>query len=353
MSRDATQSRGYALLLAVFTIALLAIVLLATARVQGDASPALRRLRAQTAHEIAVQNAVARVAFLALTEPIGPRSIVIGGPREPNLASAPTLMRGRSSQGRELRLDGRFYEAVPRAFLALQDEAGLLALNGDSETALQSLLTQAGVQARQSRRMAAALADFADQDDLVRAGGAELAAYRRLGLPGPANRALISKWQALSALGWADGLRSANSEVFWSNVTTESAGVGVNINTAPRAVLAAMLGDARAAAAILARREQGELRDADEVAGLTGVDTATAGAGFATQPGAAFRIVIAFGETAGAAREAHESELLLAGDGAERPFYWRGGRWGQAEDLHGSEPNAVERLPGSAALRSP
>ncbi len=330
--------------LAALVVAVLALVLVAVAQVQGALSPGVRALRAEAAQDIAAESLGARVAFMMLTEPIGPRSLVIGGPREASAAS--------SAQGAELRLDGRFYEAGWRAFISVQDESGLINLNAPAEAALAGLIERAGESVSGARRLAAALADFTDEDDLVRTGGAESAAYARLGLSAPANHALTVRWEALETLGWRDSLDEDRLDFLWAHTVVAAPREGnVNVNTAPTSVIEALVGDAATAATLIARLEHSEIREMHEVEALTGARARAAGAGFAIMPGDAFRIVVAFGDAPGVAQRFIERRLVLAGTGADRPVFWseerrgRGGAWRGRHNV-----TVIEPLPRSAAL---
>jgi type II secretory pathway component PulK len=328
------RSPGYALILAAVVVALLALVLLAVARVQGDISPGLRAAREEARREAAVHSAVARVGFLLLSEPIGPRSILVGGPRAAGAATA-------ASGAREVRLDGRFYalRAVGerRVLASVQDENGLLNLNAGDDAALSRLLAQAGVAG--ADRLAATLGDYADGDDLARANGAEADVYRRARLLPPPNLALNTRWSALGALGWP--ALAARGDV-WGDLSAAPHGTGLNLNTASLNVLEAVLGDARGARAVLAKREQGELRGRQDIEALTGINTRADGMALASQTGTAFRVVIAFGD----GRRVYESQLALAEPGAARPIFWRDLRLAAAR--HGRESEALASLPEQA-----
>ena len=322
------RQRGYAMFLAAVVVAILAFVLLAVARVQAGFSPAVRTLNAQMERDLVAESLAARVTFLLLAEPIGPRSVVIGGPRAAGAASAGGMMNGRRSehQTQELRLDGRLYLADDaagreRAFVGVQDETGLFDLNSPDEAAAGSLLEQLGLPAGGARRLAAALVDYTDGDDLTRADGAEANSYARLGLPTPPNRAMTSRWQALEVLGWRERLSPGQKSTLWRLVSAGAQQQMLNLNTAPIAVLEAALGDARAAAALDARRQASELRDLQEVETLTAGRARAAGASFALRPATAFRLVILFGEDAARADVGVERRIVLAGQEAERPFY--------------------------------
>lgn len=334
MSADRSGARGYVLILAAVVVALLALVLLAVARVQGDVSPGLRALQREVDSEVVAHSTVARVGYLLLTEPIGPRSVVVGGPRELGGASSMGMHNGR-----ELRLDGRFYAVggfeagSEEAFVSVQDEAGLLSLNTGDSAALGALLSQSGI--ANARGLAGALVDYTDEDDLTGLAGAEEDAYRRLGLPGPFNQELTTRWLALEALGWREAVGvEDHAGDFWMNVSAAPRDASLNVNTAPLAVLAAALGAARAARALVARRSQAELATREEIEELTGVNTRADGVVLATEVGAAFRVVVAFP----GGRRVYESQFVLAEPGAGQPMYWREGRasYGR-EDIEAAE----------------
>jgi|CXWL01.1.fsa_nt_gi hypothetical protein len=336
------------MLLVAVVVALLALVLLAVARVQGDLSPALRAQIAEAEQERVVHGVAARVAFLLLTEPIGPRSIVVGGVAGAASAEAGTLNAARV-RIREVRLDGRYYAANGRddVFVSVQDENGLLDLNAGDDASLAGLLEQVGAQLPTARRLAASLGDYVDGDDLTRLHGAERDAYRRARQPEPLNRNMVNRWSAAAALGWGSELSQQQRGELWRATTASAAPSAVNINTAPLAVLQAVLGDARLAHSIVERREVQELRALDEVEALTG--TRAAGVVLAIQAGSAFRLVVAF-EAPNASR--WESQLVVAGPEADRPIYWRealreGGGFGRDREEN------TEILPESAALRAP
>jgi hypothetical protein len=223
-------------------IASISLALIVAARVQMDASPNLQTLRQDVDQETAARTVGAHLAFLLLSEPIGPRSIVVGGSREPG-ALTPTqnakLHSATGGRSQEVRLDGRYYRmavdgAAPlQAFVSLQDEAGLFNFNSGDDTALSTLLTLLGVPAREGRSLAAILNDYVDEDDLKRAGGAERDDYSRLGSPPPGNHALTSRFEAMNALGWTSSLSEAQRSELWRYVSVAPVGRGVNVNPAP------------------------------------------------------------------------------------------------------------------------
>ncbi|MEQ1619002.1 MAG: type II secretion system protein GspK, partial [Terricaulis sp.] len=318
-------SGGYALLLVLMVLTIMSVVLLSTVGAQAQLAPALQRQLREAREARFVQSLAAQTAFLLMTEPVGPRSINVGGDRA-GVANA-VMRRGRRSAARELRLDGRFYDAWREGGLlvlaALQDENGLLSLNAGDDRSLSALLGEAGVAAQSAERLSASLGDFIDADELTRLHGAEGDVYRRSGLAPPLNRLLPNRWSARGALGWGGGLDLMQRERIWrwTNAARDSA--GVNVNTAPVEVLAAVLGDRRRAAALVRQREQSGIQGVSET--IEGANAGPGGVVLAGQPGTSFRLIVGFVER-GRERREYEGQLVLAGAEAERPFYWREAR---------------------------
>ncbi|MEQ1610545.1 MAG: type II secretion system protein GspK [Hyphomonadaceae bacterium] len=359
----AGRNSGYATFLVAIVVALLAVVLLAVARVQEDASPKLKRLQSEVAQETTAQSIVARAAFLLLSEPIGPRSILIGGDRSADVTAGSASERMHAASGAQIaeaHLDGRRYAVnIPGALSAgwasvsLQDENGLINLNSLDDDALGALLLEAGVPERTAQHLAATLGDYVDEDDLVRPMGAEKNTYQRERLPVPANRALASRWGALNAIDWSSALNEAQLDGVWRSVSVGPAGNALNVNTAPPSVLSAVLGDPRTARELIERREKMVLANKDELEGLIGVNTRANGAVLATQTGNRFRLVVSFYEAGRSWPRELESQLELAGPDAERPVYWREAWRELAGTLDGQGRNVKPSLlPESAALFS-
>ncbi len=349
MSVQSRSSGGYVLLLVLMVLTIMSVVLLSAVGAQAQLSPALRRQQSEASHARFAHSLAAQTAFLLMTEPIGPRSINVGGDRA-GVANA-VMRRGRGSAARELRLDGRFYEAWRQDGLlvltALQDENGLLDLNSGDDRSLSALLTEAGVAAPLAVRLAASLGDFVDADEFTRLHGAEGEVYRRSGMAAPLNQSLPNRWSALSAFGWGDSIDQTQRERIWRWSNAARGGAGVNINTAPVEVLTAVLGDRQRAAALVRQREQSGREGVSEA--VDGVNTSAGGVVLAGQPGTTFRLIVGFIERDRVRREI-ESQLVLAGAEAERPFYWREVR--QRPALEQDAEINVEPLPLSGAINA-
>jgi hypothetical protein len=297
-------NRGYALFLAVIVVVGLALALLTVARVQADLAPQAHRALNSARAASEAESVYARVGYLILTEAIGPASVEL---------------IARRDEAAQLMLDGRFYDARGDAIVAVQDELGLVNLNSFDEGAVAGALAEVGVSPRQTTRLAATLADYVDEDDLVRAGGAEARSYSEGN--SYLNRTLSHRWDVLNVIGWRQALNIDQREAFWALTTASARQGGININTAPAGVLRAVLGDERVSQAILVRRTQRALRDIEEVQALTANSQSAAGAGFAISPGNAFRIVVAVSE--GQRRYAFERRIEIGEAVADAPIRWR------------------------------
>ncbi|ANP45717.1 type II secretion system protein GspK [Candidatus Viadribacter manganicus] len=295
-----TKERGYAFLLAIFVVAVLALLVLAAARVFSDMQTSQARLQQGGARRIEAESVMAHVAFAILTGRSEARAVRLRGDDE-------------------LRLDGRWQRLAlePQTLIAVQDEAGLINLNDADAQALGQLLNDL-TGASESEALAAAMADFADGDDLVREGGAEADRYAAEALPAPSNRPIVSRWQALEVLGWREAV-SARARV-WDVIAAGPSEAALNVNTAPLEVLAAIFADRRAAMDFAQEREVAPLTDLAQLEARLGNAAHAPSAGFAIAPGRRFRVQAVFGSRSGF--DGFERLLQLENAEAQRPFRW-------------------------------
>lgn len=146
---------------------------------------------------------------------------------------------GRGSTA--IYLDNRPYRGEGNTRVQIQDSRGLLNLNLTDDGRLNRFLGLLGIEAEQRGHLIDTLRDYTDADNLHRLNGAESDEYRAQNLPPPANRDLLSPWQAKRIIGW----RTAPQ--LWQNnrlvdLTTTSQSMGINPNTAPAEVLATLPG---------------------------------------------------------------------------------------------------------------
>ncbi|HBD10923.1 MAG TPA: hypothetical protein DCZ13_02180 [Porticoccaceae bacterium] len=144
-----------------------------------------------------------------------------------------------ASEAERLVGDGSVYRVLgPDAdtHLILWDESGKIDINFASEELLQRLFSQLELSGDKSRQLAGAIADWRDDDDLVRLHGAESDDYLAAGLTyGPANDKFNNTRELAQVLGMeADILRAA--EPYLTVYTSNS---GINPEVAPLLVLLA------------------------------------------------------------------------------------------------------------------
>ncbi len=150
--------------------------------------------------------------------------------------------------------------------LAIQDVGGLVDLNSAGDELLAGLFVAAGLLDDEASDLAAAIRDYADEDDLVRPGGAEAAAYRAVGLAEPKNGAFQFPAELRAVLGMTPALFAAVRPA----ITVWSGRPGIDPRVAAPAALAALpVGNQAQVETLLADRATGSERPQH---GLVGAD---------------------------------------------------------------------------------
>jgi DNA uptake protein ComE-like DNA-binding protein len=187
-------------------------------------------------------------------------------------------------------LDNRAYHGLGDTLLRVQDDRGLLNLNGYEDDRLNRLLGILGIAADQRAHLIDTLRDYTDEDDLHRLNGAEKEDYLALNLPPPPNRNLTTPWEANGIIGWR------GEPKFWQNsrlveLTTTSTATGLNPNTAPAEILATLPGVTEdIAQRIIARRQLLPITNLRQLAEITGLPTQPVEEIIAMLPSNAMRI---------------------------------------------------------------
>ncbi len=175
-----------------------------------------------------------------------------------------TLMHAAAKYARDERglvvtegniaVDNRPYRLSDSITVRVQDERGLIGANLAEDQLLGRFFTSVGIPVSMHARMIDGLNDYIDDDDLKRLNGAEKSDYAIFKRPAPANDFLHSREELANVMGWeqifaaldrADtttpsgphGIRTRFLALF-----TTARHAGVNINSAPAAVLAAVPG---------------------------------------------------------------------------------------------------------------
>lgn len=138
-------------------------------------------------------------------------------------------------------LDNRPYQGEGNTLVRIQDTRGLLNLNLTDDGRLNRFLGLMGVEAEQRSHLIDTLRDYTDADSLHRLNGAEDGEYQAQNLPPPANRDLVTPWQAKRIIGWRTAPQLWQNDRL-VNLATTSQSMGLNPNTAPAEVLATLPG---------------------------------------------------------------------------------------------------------------
>ena len=142
-----------------------------------------------------------------------------------------------------LAADGRTYRLASGAWIAVQDERGLMPMSSPDAAAVAALLRQHGVAPSRTAAFVDVLEDYLDLDSLKRLNGAESRDYAALGLAGPRNDWLITPAELRHMPVWRDD--SALLDKLMPLLSARHS-VVMNPNTAPRDVLQAYLPGATA-----------------------------------------------------------------------------------------------------------
>lgn len=237
------QQQGFILALTLGMIAAFAF----GAAILGEwASRAMRdatAAREQASMERAMMSARSNLTFQLMTNFLSPRglelpdSLAEGVQTRAQGANDPL---GTTRQGaRLLRLDGRSYVYDDDIVVSVQDARGLLNLNVVQDIELSRLLARFGVPVEVHQSLINRLADFREAGDLARLGGAKRPQYLEAGRPPPPGQPLQTPWQAEAVLGWDEYPQLWRSPGLPS-FTSAGIVVGLNVNTAPLALLSAL-----------------------------------------------------------------------------------------------------------------
>ncbi len=193
--------------------------------------------------------------------------------------------------------------------VSVQAAGGLIDLNTAHDALLEGLFRTAGMSAKAAQALAAAIRDYADEDDLIREGGAEAAEYRGAGLPPPKNGPFQVPEELQLVLGMTRALYAAVRPA----ITVWSRRPGIDPRLAPPQVLWALPGgNTGQIERLLADRAAGIARTPR----LTGVDAVTS-----LTRGRVFHIRAE--AEADAARSVREAVVRLEAEGqAVRRYRW-------------------------------
>lgn len=243
------NERGAALMLVLWVIVVLGAIAAGVATQAHQSISIARAARTRTVARYAAESGV--VAAKARLEELYAES-----PTPEARARVFARLEEELSQLRERALGGARYQVV------VADLGSRIDLNQAASSLLLSLFQQV-VGERDAQALVNALEDWKDRDRRPRPGGAEAPQYAAAGSPFlPPNGPLLRLDELTRVLGFSDAI----AEALAPYVTVRGGG-RINLNTAPRPVLAALpqLGASGADAVIAARRGGQVLTSTDDV----------------------------------------------------------------------------------------
>jgi hypothetical protein len=281
----AREPTGFVLPLTLVALAVIGLALWAALAVLESMSRDLQLLEDDLRLATIGSEIEGQVTYLLLSEPFRPGGIEINGRRVSMMESfglAPAEEMDVDPRDEPivetLLLDGTPYRYVTAGpadrqyVIRLQDDAGLFNFRLSSEQLVARYLEGLGVDEEQARKMAGALADYMDPDDLTRLNGAEKDEYLRLGRPPPTNRPIDEPSELAHVLFWDEVMKSRTGVTIAANMSAGLDGDMRNVNAASRQVLAAWYGlDDTAVDQVLKARAEQPLRGAYDVERITGV----------------------------------------------------------------------------------
>lgn len=186
--------------------------------------------------------------------------------------------QNRTVPGSEVwKTDGTIYkDSLGSGYfsVSIRDESGKVDINMVSEVLLKNILINSGVSVEEADSIVDAIMDWKDKDDLHRLHGAESDYYMSL----PASyKAKNADFDTLEELLLVKGITgeilygSAEKKGIIDLITVNSRSNKININAAPREVLAAIPGmSPELADAVITYRESMEISNIQEVQGIIG-----------------------------------------------------------------------------------
>lgn len=252
------------------------------------------------------------------------------------LGTTPFSFQGLGAPPAAIALDGRPYRGTGKDIVRLQDNLGLLNVNYVHRVLMSRFLGQRGVPSEWHDAMIDGLLDYTDADDLRRLSGADAREYADAGLPPPPNVFLETPEQLRNIIGWRDRRELWENGGFLRFLTANRV-AGLNLNTAPPEVLAALPGmTPESAAALVGLRAQRPFYGTNDVPGYAAGTLEPEF--FYFFPGTSLRIT----QQAGKLPWALEMSLLLTPRGEFAP-------WRVDYDLRTAVSYAVEnedKIPG-------
>jgi general secretion pathway protein K len=273
MMRDREGESGFALMAAIWFIALLGLVSVVIAGWMQRSLGLAQRLQERLAAHDATIGAESEVAFRMVTGFFSARGLELPQGNERTGAMAPDNPFGYAfaRETRYLGLDDRPYK-LGSVVVRLQDESGLYTLNYPEPALLGNLLRSYGIAYNDRDVLFERLLDYMDKSEFSRLNGATAADYLSAGRPPPRGAPLLTPWEASRVLSWDSYPTLWRGSDALPDLTGISDRVQLNPNTAPAAILRSLPGmDEDAAERVIKYRAHyimGSIIDLDRAAGV-------------------------------------------------------------------------------------
>ena len=226
------SAAGFVLPSVLVFILVFSIIGLIGTRAAREGQSLVRELEGRFEAERALLGTESRAVFALLTSPPVRGGIDLAAPASEEvpdpfggLAEAPDGPSFWSAAGGQRR-------DVTGAVVTYRDASGLVSLNSQQPEEIEALLQGLGIGSDRSRRLAAKLLDYTDEDDRRRFMGAERPAYRLLQRPLPTNSPLRSVLEAYNVAEWAQEGRLWQDRTLLGYTTTQPRAYRVQAETA-------------------------------------------------------------------------------------------------------------------------
>lgn len=243
MMRPRGSESGFALLAAIWFIAVLALVAVAIAGWMERSLGLAQRLQERLAAHRATIDAENEIAFDMVTGYFSTRGLELPQGRELAAAMTPASPFGYNfaAETRYLALDDRPYK-LGSVVVRLQDERGLYNLANPDPNLLGNLLRSYGVPYEDRGGLIDRLLDYMNKSPFSRLNGATSADYLSAGRPPPRGAPLLTPWEASRVLSWGGYPALWREPDALPDLTAIGDTVQLNPNTAPARVLRTLPG---------------------------------------------------------------------------------------------------------------
>lgn len=268
------DEQGFALVAAIWFVAVLALVAVVISGWLNRSLGLAHRLQQRLTAHAALISTENEIAFDMVSGFFSVRGLELptGAARDGALAPSSPFGYAFAADTADVVLDDRPYR-LGSTVVRLQDDRGLFTLNHPDPLLLDPLLQRFGVSYEDQGALINRLLDYMSIDAngvLHRVNGATADDYRQAGELPPRSAPLLTPWEPLRVLSWADRAALWRGSEPLPELTTVGAFVQLNPNTAPEAILASLPGMNDAAAQrVIAYRQKfimGDVADLDHAA---------------------------------------------------------------------------------------